>query len=57
RFGSCAKDMIDMRHKWFLRSAEPVQQYEFINKEHYIAFQQAINSLLDNTSNDTPTLP
>lgn len=20
RFGSCAKDMIDMRHKWFLRS-------------------------------------
>ncbi|CAF1938058.1 unnamed protein product [Rotaria magnacalcarata] len=57
RFGSCAKDMIDMRHKWFLRSAESVQQYEFINKEHYIAFQQAINSLLDNTSNDTPTLP
>ncbi|CAF3735582.1 unnamed protein product [Rotaria socialis] len=57
RFGSCAKDMIDMRHKWFLRSAEPVQQYEFINKEHYIAFQQAINSLLDKTSNDTPTLP
>ncbi|CAF3543065.1 unnamed protein product [Rotaria sordida] len=56
RFGSCAKDMIDMRHKWFIRSVEPVQQYEFINKEHYIAFQHAINSLLDKTSNDTPTV-
>ncbi|CAF4453759.1 unnamed protein product, partial [Rotaria sp. Silwood2] len=56
RFGSCAKDMIDMRHKWFIRSIEPVQQYEFINKEHYIAFQHAINSLLDKTSNDIPTV-
>ncbi|CAF0874324.1 unnamed protein product [Adineta steineri] len=56
RFGSCAKDMIDMRHKWFTRSIEPVQQYEFINKEHYLAFQQAINCLLDKTSNDASTV-
>ncbi|CAF3361537.1 unnamed protein product [Rotaria sp. Silwood1] len=56
RFGSCAKDMIDMRHKWLIKSIEPVQQYEFINKEHYIAFQHAINSLLDKTPNDTPTV-
>jgi len=56
RFGSCAKDMIDMRHKWFTRSIEPVQQYEFINKEHYMAYQHAINSLLDKTSTDAPTV-
>ncbi|UJR28096.1 hypothetical protein I4U23_009351 [Adineta vaga] len=56
RFGSCAKDMIEMRHKWFTSSIEPVQRYEFINKEHFLAYQQAINSLLDKTSIDPSTV-
>ncbi|CAF1400559.1 unnamed protein product [Adineta ricciae] len=56
RFGSCAKDMIEMRHKLFTRSIEPVQRYEFINKEHYLAYQQAINSLLDKTPVDSSTV-
>ncbi|CAF1477150.1 unnamed protein product [Adineta ricciae] len=56
RFGSCAKDMIEMKHKFFTRSIEPVQRYEFINKEHYLAYQQAINSLLDKTPVDSSTV-
>jgi len=57
RFGSCAKDMIEMRHKWFIRSVEPIQREEFMNKEHYVAFQQATNSLLNKTPSDAANLP
>ena len=43
-------------HRIVFNQIEPVQEYEFINKEHYLAFQQAINSLSNNTSNDVPTV-
>lgn len=35
---------------------EPVQSYEFINKEHFLAYQQATNALLDRTTADAPTV-
>ena len=31
RFGSCAKDMIEMRHKWFMRSVSDVKIFEMIS--------------------------
>lgn len=35
---------------------EAGQSDEFINKEHFLAYQQAINALLDRTTTDAPTV-
>lgn len=36
RFGSCAKDMIDMRHKWFIESVKQIDIL-FVIKHFFLA--------------------
>jgi hypothetical protein len=38
RFGSCAKDMIDMRHKWFTRSVRINFRYFLFTKKKFFLF-------------------
>ena len=49
RFGSCARDMIDMRHKWFIKSVSRL----FLSRLHlsYLFFSRS--SLFNNTNSWT----
>jgi len=43
RFGSCAKDMIEMRHKWFIRSVRELIAISFKINFYFIRLNQFNN--------------